>query len=196
MTDAKHRHTIACVPLPEDECICPDLVPGCHRPHLTATPIADAAEAAGHNVITMDDITLKSVSFLGPHGTPLTLPGAEYAKLLKEPGTLLPTQVTYPAKLEGSGVLTIPDPDTNLVSIHNTEGELTAAYTMDGNLIGGTLHRELLHLTAHKNHNRAVSAQRDTAVENANFWRRLTVIASGACVIGAGINIGNALGWL
>lgn len=176
MTDIKSRHTIACVPLPEDECICPDLVPGCHRP--SPTPIADAAEAAGHNVITMDDIRVD----------PLT------AGLFKDP-CALPTQITYPAALEGTGVLTIPDPDTNLVTIHDTEGELTAAYTMDGNLIGGSLHRELLHLTAHKNHNRAVSAQRDTAVEGMRFWRRLAIIASGACVIGTGINIGNALGW-
>ena len=28
MTHTTPQHTIACVPLPEDECICPDLVPG------------------------------------------------------------------------------------------------------------------------------------------------------------------------
>jgi hypothetical protein len=183
MTHTTPQHTIACVPLPEDECICPDLVPGCRRPNpvlsaVSDTPIADAAEAAGHNVITMDDIRVDPAT----------------AGLFKDFG-VLPTQVTYPAGLEGTGVLTIPDPETNLVSIHNTDGELTAAYTMGGNLIGGSLHRELLHLTAHKSHNRAVSAQRDTAIENANFWRRLAIIASGACVVGSGINIGNALGW-
>lgn len=172
MTDIKSRHTIACVPLPEDECICPDLVPGCRRPN--PTPIADAAEAAGHNVITMDDIRVD----------PLT------AGLFKEPGNLLPARLQLPVVI----VTADADPAELAEKIVRQNPEHFGHVDIDGVYAKrepvDTIPRE-----EWRSDMNGVLAGRDAAVEKAHFWRRLAVIASSACVIGTGINTGNLLGW-
>lgn len=99
------------------------------------------------------------------------------------------------AQINEARTIRIAPETPGLFTIHDKEGHLVAAYTQDGNLIGGEVHRELLRNEILKARNRTLAAERDTALEQSRFWRRLTVIASAACVIGTAINCARALGW-